>query len=59
MRTKQILDFLLEVIRIFKPDQRKWIVRIFIVSGIGMISTPFWQPWIEAVLEKEIGLNLS
>ncbi|WP_104003253.1 hypothetical protein [Marinobacterium lutimaris] len=59
MKTQQILDFLLEVIRIFKPDQRKWIVRIFIVSGIGMISTPFWQPWIEAILEKEVGLNLS
>jgi hypothetical protein len=59
MKTQQILDFLLEVIRIFKPDQRKWIVRIFIVSGIGMISTPFWQPWIEALLEKEIGLNLA
>ncbi len=56
---KQILDFLLEVIRIFKPDQRKWIVRTFIVSGIGMISSPFWQTWIEALLEKELGLNFS
>lgn len=59
MKTKQILDFLLEVIRIFRPDQRKWIVRIFILSGIGMISTPFWQPWVEAILKKEIGLDLS
>lgn len=59
MKRNQILDFLLEVFRIFKPDQRKWIVRFFIVSGIGMISTPFWQPWIEALLEKEIGINLS
>jgi hypothetical protein len=59
MKIKQILDFLLEVIRIFKPDQRKWIVRTFIASGISIISTPFWQPLVEAFLEKEIGINLS
>jgi len=59
MRLKMILDFLLEVIRILKPDQRKWIVRIFIVAGISSISSKLWVPWIEAYLKKEFSLDLS
>jgi hypothetical protein len=59
MKQQAIFDFLLEILRIFKPDQRKWIVRIFITSGIGLISSKFWQPWVEAILEKEFGIDLS
>jgi len=53
------LDFLIEVIRILRPDKRKWIVRIFVVAGISIISPKFWVPWVEAYLEKEFSLDLS
>lgn len=59
MKLKMCLEFALEVIRMFKPDHRKWVVRIFVLSGISMISPPFWQPWLEIYLEEELNIDLS
>jgi hypothetical protein len=59
MKLKMCLDFALEVIRIFKPDQRKWLVRTFALAGIPMVSSPFWQSWVEAFIEQEINIDLS
>ncbi|MGX5835090.1 FKBP-type peptidyl-prolyl cis-trans isomerase [Aeromonas piscicola] len=59
MKLKVFLDFFLEVIRIFKPDQRKWLVRTFVLAGISMVSSKFWQPWVEAILEQKLNIDLS
>ncbi len=55
-------DFIIKIIHIFKPKLNKWIVRIFITSGIALIIP---QPIIFAILDalsklffdKELRLN--
>ncbi|WP_429752595.1 FKBP-type peptidyl-prolyl cis-trans isomerase [Vibrio minamisatsumaniensis] len=59
MKLKMFLDFALEVIRVFKPEQRKWLVRTFVLAGISMISSPWWQPFIEALIEQKLDIDLS
>ena len=59
MNKNAITEFLLEAFRIFRPNQRTWMVRIFIVSGIPLVSSSFWQPWVEAWLERELGFSVS
>ena len=59
MRYKQTLDFALELVRILKPDHRKWMVRIFIISGIPLVSSSFIQSLIETAIEKEFNLDLG
>jgi hypothetical protein len=59
MKYKQTLDFVLELVRIFKPDHRKWMVRIFVISGIPLLSSSFIQTLVEAALRKEFDLDLG
>lgn len=59
MPLDKTLAFLLEVIRIFRPVQRQWIVRVFVIAGLPLVTFRFWQPWVERWLEMEFGLNLS
>lgn len=59
MKYKQTLDFILDIIRIFKPDHRKWMVRIFVISGIPLVSSSFIQSLIETALEKQFDVDLG
>lgn len=39
--------------RLFLPEQKKWIVRVLIFAGIGIVSgVPIWVPILNAFLEK-------
>ena len=51
--------YLLDIIRIFRPNQRVWIVRIFITSGIGLITHRFWEPWLEAFIKKQLDISIA
>jgi formylglycine-generating enzyme required for sulfatase activity len=56
---REIFEFILVVVRIFRPGQRKRIVWIFITSGITLVSHHFWEPLLEAWLEKEYELSIA
>ncbi len=43
---------MLQVIRVFFPEQRKWVARILIVSAIPMLTGPIWEPYLNAVLRR-------
>ena len=38
--------------RIVFPGQRTWVVKTFVLAGIGAVTQPFWQPYIELYLKK-------
>lgn len=42
----------LQIIRIFFPEQRKWVARILIASAIPMLTGPVWEPYLNAVLRR-------
>jgi len=54
----KFLEFLIRVIQILKPDIKRWIVRIFVVSGIALVSQRIWEPYLQAALEKYFRLNV-
>lgn len=54
---KDFLNFLLDVVKVFKPDLRKWMVRTFVVAGIGLLSHRFWEPYAEAILNMTLNIN--
>ena len=45
-------------IRLFFPEQRKWVARILIVAGISMVTGPMWEPYAKAALEHYAGFSV-
>lgn len=56
---KQFLDFILELVRIIKPDHRKWMVRIFVLAGIPLVSSSYIQAIVEAQIKRELQIDLA
>ncbi|MGD9247554.1 MAG: tetratricopeptide repeat protein, partial [Desulfobacteraceae bacterium] len=56
---RDFYDFILKLVRIFRPGQSKWIVWIFITSGIALLINPFWLPWLEAYIQQKLGIDIS
>ncbi|MEW8436921.1 MAG: hypothetical protein AB2689_02090 [Candidatus Thiodiazotropha taylori] len=49
-------EILTGLISVFKPDITKWLVRIFVTSGIALIATPIWEPYANAAIENYLGI---
>ena len=54
----KLLNFLIKVIHILKPNQERWIVAIFIGAGISMLSQRIWEPYAQAFLDKYFQINI-
>ena len=50
MAIQDFYDFTLKLMDKFRPGLRPWIVRTFILAGIGTLVVPFWFPWTDAML---------
>lgn len=46
------------VIRLFFPEQRKWVARVLVLAGIPMVSGPLWQPYLDAFLAHYFDTNV-
>lgn len=47
-----------KVIRLFFPEQRRWVVRVLVVAGLSMLSVPLWEPYLNAFLARYIDLSV-
>ncbi|MBW2004098.1 MAG: hypothetical protein JRI72_05705 [Deltaproteobacteria bacterium] len=47
-----------KIILMIRPDQKKWIVRVLVLSGLALISQPFWQDILNAFLEQKLNFHL-
>lgn len=54
----KFFQFLIQVIQILRPDSKRWIVRIFVFSGIALLSQRIWEPYLQAVLQQYLQLNV-
>ena len=53
--TRSILDHvpkLLPILRVFFPEQRKWVARVFILAGIPLVAGQVWEPYANALLSR-------
>lgn len=55
---KEKIQGLVWLLRIFFPEQRKWVARTLIVVGISMVSTPVWAPYADAVLKRYADMSV-
>jgi hypothetical protein len=46
------------IIRIFFPEQRKWMARIFIWSGIPLAAGQLWEPYVNALLARYLEIRI-
>lgn len=46
---EKFFNFLLDLIKIIKPEHRKWVVKVFILAGISMLTYKVWQPYLDLV----------
>lgn len=45
-------ELLQRVLSLLFPEQRKWIVRALVITGLPMLSAPLWEPYLNAALAK-------
>ena len=55
MTLDRFSNFFLDLIKLIKPEHRKWLVRIFVLAGISLVTHRVWEPY----LEKIIGIKSS
>ncbi|MBV1910352.1 MAG: hypothetical protein KUG78_13700 [Kangiellaceae bacterium] len=46
--------FVIEIVKIFKPKHKNWVVSTLLISGLGMVSQPWWIPYLNIALDKVI-----
>lgn len=51
-------ETIFRIIKIFKPEPRKWVARILAVAALPLISTPVWEPYARAILAAKFGINV-
>ncbi|MFC1751424.1 hypothetical protein ACFL2V_21840 [Pseudomonadota bacterium] len=52
-------EFILLVLKFFYPQQKTWIVKTLVLSGIGIICRPFWEPILIGLLNTNFGSELN
>lgn len=46
------------IYKLLRPEPRKWAVRFVITSGVTLLSTPAWAPYLDAYLKKKYDLSI-
>lgn len=46
------------IYKLLRPEPRKWAARFIITSGVALLTTPVWGPYLEAYLKKEYDLSI-
>ena len=54
LKLKQIVFFILPLIR---PRTGYWIAKTLVLGGVGMVSTPWWLPFLSALIERVSDVN--
>jgi hypothetical protein len=49
---------LLPLIRIVFPEQRRWLVRAFVLVGLPLVASTFWEPYATALFERHFGVHV-
>ncbi|HBS0497634.1 hypothetical protein [Pantoea agglomerans] len=53
-----VTDAFERIYKLFRPEPRKWAVRFVITSGVTLLSTPAWGPYLDAYLKKKYDLSI-
>lgn len=46
------------IYKLVRPEPRKWVARFVITSGVGLLITPAWGPYLDAYLKKKYDLSI-
>ncbi|EGQ8098939.1 hypothetical protein ACEV8A_19010 [Vibrio parahaemolyticus] len=47
-----------KIIRIFFPEQRKWVARLLVIFGLPMVGSPVWEPYLNAILTRYFQISV-
>ncbi|MNV52177.1 hypothetical protein D3C71_1442570 [compost metagenome] len=56
-----VVDFLnkaLPYIRIIFPEQRRWLVRVFVGAGVAAALGPYWEPYVIALAKRYLDVQV-
>lgn len=56
---KEIFEQVLRIVRIFFPEQRKWIVRVLLSASLPIICGPVWESYLNAILYHYFSIEVS
>ena len=51
-------EFILQLLRIFYPNHKTWLVKTLVITGLGIISRPFWEPILTGLLKKYVEVDI-
>lgn len=56
--SQKYFEYFLIIVRLFFPGHRTWIVKTLVLTGLGMVSIPIWEPFVAAILENKYGIQI-
>lgn len=54
---EKFYKFVIDLVTLLKPKHSNWVVRAILIVGLGMISQPWWIPFLNKWLEESINVN--
>lgn len=51
-------EFILQVLRIFYPGHKTWLVKTLVIAGLSIIARPIWEPIVASILEQYIKVDI-
>lgn len=51
-------EFILQILRIFYPGHKTWLVKTLVIAGLGIISRPFWEPIVVGMLKEYTKIDI-
>jgi hypothetical protein len=52
------LHKLTPTLRIFFPEQRRWLVRVFVLCGLPLVAGNLWEPYANALIQRYLGIRV-
>ena len=58
LRVIDQINKLIPLLRIFFPEQRKWVARVFILFGLPLVVGKAWEPYANALLQRYFDIRI-
>jgi hypothetical protein len=49
---EKVFNFIIDLLKLFKPNHNHWVVKTMLLTGLGMLSQPWWLPYVNLFFEK-------
>ena len=54
---EKFYEFIINLIKIFRPKHNNWVVKILLLAGLGLLSQTWWIPYLNLIFKVPVNPN--